>query len=60
MAAVMTTVATSLGSAVAVGDLRILADGLNVIMTVIPAAAIVVVLVLFRRERDVPAASACS
>lgn len=36
------------------------ADALNLIMTVIPAAAIVVVLVLFRRERDVPAASACS
>ncbi len=36
------------------------ADALNLIMTVIPAAAIVVVLVLFRRERDVPAASARS
>ncbi len=36
------------------------ADALNLIMTVIPAAAIVVVLVLFRRERDVPAASVCS
>lgn len=30
------------------------ADALNVIMTVIPVAAIVIVLVLFRRERGVP------
>lgn len=36
------------------------ADALNLIMTVMPAAAIVIVLVLFRRERDVPAEPACS